>query len=104
MIQVAQTRHSELDEIIHQRTRLAIMVSLGGVASLDFKELKAQLALTDGNLSTHLSHLEKAGYIGITKRFKGKKPRTTVAIRAKGRMALQRYIALLQGIIDKTRP
>ncbi|MCD4822966.1 MAG: transcriptional regulator [Phycisphaerae bacterium] len=76
------------------------MATLAGVASMDFNELKAQLALTDGNLSTHLSHLEAAGYVRITKTYKGKKPHTTVAVSAKGKKALANYVRNLQTILD----
>ena len=93
--------HDLLDETIHQRTRLAIMASLAAVESLDFNDLKAQLGLTDGNLSTHLSALERAGYVKIEKGFVGKKPRTTVGQTSAGRTAMQRYINLLQSILDK---
>ena len=95
--------HNLIDETIHQRTRLAIMATLAGVESLDFNELKAQLALTDGNLSTHLAALERAGYVKIAKTFRGRKPLTTVAQTARGRTAMAKYVALLQGILDKAR-
>jgi len=99
---VAKRRlHNQIDEVIHQRTRLAIMAALAGVKALDFAELKAQLGLTDGNLSTHLAALERAGYARITKTFKGKKPHTAVAVSAKGRRALASYVSCLQGILDK---
>ena len=95
--------HDLIDEMIHQRTRLAIMAALSGVAELEFNQLKAALGLTDGNLSTHLSALERAGYVAIAKSFAGKKPRTTVGISARGRRAMERYINLLQGILEKAR-
>lgn len=96
-------QHNQIDEMIHQRTRLAIMIALAGIDSLEFGDLKAQLGLTDGNLSTHAASLERAGYIKITKAFKGKKPRTTIAITAKGRKALTNYVNLLQGILDQAK-
>jgi DNA-binding MarR family transcriptional regulator len=95
--------HDLIDETIHQRTRLAIMATLAGVESLDFNDLKAQLGLTDGNLSTHLGSLERAGYVKIEKGFEGKKPRTTVSQSPKGRKALENYINLLQGILNKAK-
>ena len=95
--------HSLIDEVIHQRTRLAIMAALAGVDSLDFNDLKAQLGLTDGNLSTHLTSLENAGYVKIAKSFKGRKPRTTLSQTAKGRRALTNYIDLLQRILEKAK-
>lgn len=95
--------HSLIDEVIHQRTRLAIMATLAGVEGLDFNDLKAQLGLTDGNLSTHLTALDNAGYIKIAKSFKGRKPRTTISQTAKGKRALTNYIDLLQGILEKAK-
>ena len=95
--------HNLIDDVIHQRTRLAIMATLAGLEDIDFNDLKAQLGLTDGNLSTHLAALERAEYVVITKSFKGKKPRTTVAQTAKGRKALKNYVNLLQGILDQAK-
>lgn len=94
--------HDLLDETIHQRTRLALMATLAGVERLGFVELKALLGLTDGNLSVHLSALERAGYVRIEKAFQAKKPVTTVSMTAKGRKALERYINLLQSILRKS--
>ncbi len=95
--------HNQIDEVIHQRTRLAIMAALAGVKSLDFAELKAQLGLTDGNLSTHLAALERAGYARIAKTFRGKKPHTAVAVSAKGKRALASYVSMLQEILEKAK-
>ena len=95
--------HNLIDDVIHQRTRLAIMATLAGLDDLDFNDLKAQLSLTDGNLSTHLAALERAGYVKITKSFKGKKPRTTVTQTTAGRKALKNYVNLLQGILDQAK-
>jgi len=94
--------HDLLDETIHQRTRLALMATLAGVERLGFVELKALLGLTDGNLSVHLSALERAGYVRIDKAFQAKKPVTTASMTAKGRKALERYINLLQSILRKS--
>ncbi len=94
-----QQPHNRIDETIHQRTRLAIMATLAGVKRLDFNELKVELGLTDGNLSTHLGALQRAGFVKITKVFRSGKPRTSLAMTAKGRKALERYINLLQGLL-----
>ncbi len=98
---MAKKPHNQIDEVIHQRTRLAIMAALAGVSGLDFLELRAQLGLTDGNLSAHLASLERAGYAKVTKDFKGRKPHTSVSVTAKGRKALAGYVSLLQGILAK---
>ena len=100
---MSHTPHNQLDETIHQRTRLAIMAALSGVESLEFNELKAQLDLTNGNLSTHLSALERAGYVRIVKSFKGRKPNTAVSQTARERRAMENYLALLQKILDQAR-
>ena len=97
------TRHNLIDETIHQRTRLAIMAALAGVEHLEFNELKRQLGLTDGNLSTHAAALQRAGYVKIDKTFRGRKPLTKLAMTAKGRKALGNYINILQSILRKTR-
>ena len=93
--------HNLIDEVIHQRTRLAIMATLAGVGSLEFNEVKADLGLTDGNLSTHAAALERAGYIRVAKKFRGKKPLTTLGLTPKGRTAFERYVNLLEGILKR---
>ena len=96
-------QHERIDETIHQRTRLAIMATLAGVESLEFNEIKATLALTDGNLSTHAAALERAGYVKIRKAFRGRKPQTTIAMSPKGRKAMERYINLLDGMLGRAK-
>jgi DNA-binding MarR family transcriptional regulator len=91
------------DEIIHQSTRLKIAATLnalGAKETLDFGELKAMLGTTDGNLATHLTALEKAEYVAITKEFVGKKPRTRIAMTTKGRRALRNHVAYLRSVIE----
>ena len=95
--------YNRIDETIHQRTRLAIMATLAGVEALDFNDLKAQLGLSDGNLSTHLASLERAGYVRVVKGYRGRKPRTTTEMTPKGRKALASYVNMLQRILDKAK-
>ena len=90
------------DEMIHQSTRLKIAATLNALAEgelLEFGRLKAILNATDGNVGTHLTALEKAGYIEVTKDFVGKKPRTRVALTASGRAAFARHVAYLRALI-----
>src|SRR6185312_13914566 len=71
------------DEIIHQSTRLRIAATLNALPQgemLEFGRLKAIMNATDGNMGTHLTALEKAGYIEVVKDFLGKKPRTRIAL------------------------
>ena len=91
------------DEIIHQSTRLRIVAMLNAQASrdmLEFGHLKTMLAMTDGNLATHLAALEKAEYVAIDKDFVGKRPRTRVALTARGRRALRSHVAFLRSVLE----
>lgn len=91
------------NELIHQSLRLKIMAALNAARSdgpLEFTRLKALVSATDGNLSTHLSTLETAGYVALEKEFVGKKPRTRVFITGAGAAAFHEHTAYLRGIID----
>ncbi len=81
-----------LDEVIHVRARLGIVAYLVGAGTADFNTLKRELALSDGNLSTHLSKLEDAGYVTIKRAIEGKRTRTTAALTRAGRKALDAYV------------
>jgi DNA-binding MarR family transcriptional regulator len=63
-------------------------------------ELKAKVNATDGNLSTHLSKLEEAGYVKIEKKFAGKKPLTLVHLTKAGRTAWIEYLNRLQNLLS----
>lgn len=91
------------DEIIHQSMRLRIVSALNALGArekMEFGQLKALLDATDGNLATHLGVLEKARYIEVEKDFVGKKPRTRVALTAKGRKAFRAHVAYLRTVLD----
>jgi DNA-binding MarR family transcriptional regulator len=91
------------DEIIHQSTRLkltATLNALGAGDSLEFGRLKAILGTTDGNMTTHLSALEKVGYIELSKDFVGKRPRTRISLTRKGRRAFQQHVEYLKSILE----
>ena len=95
------TRVSRLNAVIHERARLGIMSVLAAQPALSFTELKAFLGMTDGNLSVHLRILEKAGYVSMEKKFVDRKPRTTVRITRKGRIAFEHYVEVLEEIVKK---
>jgi DNA-binding MarR family transcriptional regulator len=97
---VASFDHTELDDVIHGRLRLGVMAYLSTVSPAPFLELKAKVNATDGNLSTHLSKLEEAGYVRIEKTFLGKKPHTLVHQTPKGRNAWIAYLNTLQALIS----
>ena len=89
-----------LDEMIHQKVRLGIMSALMARGEADFRFLKETLAVTDGNLSIHLSKLEDAGYVVSAKEFVRKKPHTTYTPTEAGRAAFHSYLAALERIVQ----
>jgi DNA-binding HxlR family transcriptional regulator len=93
----------ELDRLIHERMRLAIVSSLAVNQSLSFNELKRLLDTTDGNLSVHARRLEEANYIVCTKSFEGRMPRTEYRLSPVGRRALERYLDHMEALIHSTR-
>jgi DNA-binding HxlR family transcriptional regulator len=93
----------ELDRLIHERMRLAIVSALAVNETLTFNELKRLLETTDGNLSVHARKLEEAAYIVCTKSFAGRMPRTEYRLSPAGRRALERYLAHMEAIIRSTR-
>lgn len=93
----------DLDRLIHERMRLAIVSSLAVNESLSFNELKRLLDTTDGNLSVHARRLEEAGYVACTKSFEGRMPRTEYRLSHEGRRALERYLAHMEALIRRTR-
>jgi DNA-binding HxlR family transcriptional regulator len=93
----------ELDRLIHERMRLAIVSALAVNASLTFNELKRLLDTTDGNLSVHARKLEEADYVVCTKSFEGRVPRTEYRLSPQGRRALERYLEHMEALIRATR-
>lgn len=93
----------QLDSIIHAPTRLAILSILINVENANFTFLKESIGTTDGNLSTHLTKLEEAGYIKIKKTFQGKKPQTICAITKKGRSSFETYFGQLEQIVQQQK-
>lgn len=91
-----------IDEIIHGRLRLGIMVYLADVEAADFTELKTVLEASQGNLSIHLKKLEAAGYVAIDKSFRDNKPLTRVSITNDGRRAFAAYLEAISGLIGKS--
>ncbi len=90
-----------LDKTIHEPARLAIMAILAATEEADFLFLAKETGLSKGNLSTHISRLEEAGYITVTKTFNGKLPHTTYALTRPGRAAFARYYKELKTITSQ---
>jgi DNA-binding MarR family transcriptional regulator len=92
-----------LDEILHQSFRLRIMATLNALPRADkmeFTRLRAILDATDGNLGAHLTTLADAGYVSVEKDFAARKPRTRIAITARGRAAFARHVTYLRALLD----
>src|SRR5262249_1413860 len=95
------------DEIIHQHTRLRITATLAALSEgrqVEFTRLRAILCITDGNLGAHLTTLENAGYVAITKDFVGKRPPPRLALPRAGGKAFSRHVAFLREILDGEGP
>ncbi len=93
----------QLDRLIHEQARLAIVSALAASQALTFRELKEFLRLTDGNLSVHCRKLEAAGYIDCDKTFERRVPKTTYRLTEKGRKALKRYLSHMEALIEAIR-
>ena len=94
----------QLDRVIHEKGRLAIMSMLAASPELSFTELRDALGMTDGNLTTHIRTLQETGYLSVTKSFQNNRPLTTCALTAAGRKAFTHYINLLEQIIRQNKP
>ena len=91
----------EVDRLIHEPARYLIMATLYVVESADFLFLERQTGLTKGNLSSHLSKLEGAGYIRILKEFMNKKPHTMLALTKAGRNAFEDYRRNMKRMLNR---
>jgi DNA-binding transcriptional ArsR family regulator len=91
----------DLDDTVHQRTRLGILAVLAEGQRVQFGFLQEVLGLTDGNLSRHLALLENAGYTTVEKGYEGRRPRTWARITKAGNAALAKEIELLRALIDR---
>ncbi len=93
-------RLAEIDRVVHEPARLAVIALLYVVESADFIFVMNQTGLSWGNLSAHLSKLEEAGYIEVEKSFKGRRPNTNLRLTAAGRSAFQEYRRDLKQVLD----
>lgn len=94
-------RVAELDRLVHEPARLSILTLLFMLDSADFLYLQHETGLTRGNLSSHLSKLEEAGYIHIEKTYRGKVPLTLCRLTEKGKEAFELYRKQLKQFVDK---
>jgi DNA-binding MarR family transcriptional regulator len=81
----------QIDRVVHEPARLKILAYLSVVKSADFVFLLSRTGLTYGNLSSHMSKLEDAGYIEVEKEIKDKRPHTMLSLTKQGRSAFEDY-------------
>lgn len=94
------TAFRELDPVLHSQLRLAVVSILMKVLSAEFSYLLDKTGATRGNLSVQLKKLEEAGYISISKSFRGNYPLTTCELTPDGRRAFEKYVDTLKEYLD----
>ncbi|GEN08474.1 transcriptional regulator, ArsR family [Myxococcus fulvus] len=94
---------ASLDRLIHEPARLSLLTALAACESADFLYLQGLTGLSKGNLSSHLSKLEEAGFIAVEKQFRGKTPHTQLRITAEGRQAVERHWEQLEKLRGSAR-
>lgn len=90
----------EVNRIIHEPARYNILTLLYVVERAEFLFVQNQTGLTPGNLSTHVSKLETAGYVSVEKEFVGKLPRTFLSLTGMGREAYENYRATMKDLFN----
>ena len=93
----------QLDRVIHEKGRLAIMAALAASPELSFTELRDALDMTDGNLTTHIRTLQEEGFVSVAKSYSKNRPLTTCSLTAAGRKAFAEYISLLEQIVRQNK-
>lgn len=93
----------QLDRVIHEKGRMAIMSMLAAAPELSFTDLRDTLDMTDGNLTTHIRTLQQAGYLAVSKSYKKNRPLTTCALTIDGHQAFGEYVGLLEIIVKQAK-
>ena len=93
----------QLDRVIHEKGRLAIMSMLAASPELSFTELRDALSMTDGNLTSHMRTLQEAGYVAVSKSYQDNRPLTTCSLTAAGKKAFANYIDLLEQVLQQAK-
>jgi DNA-binding MarR family transcriptional regulator len=94
----------QLNGVIHEKGRLAIMSALAAAPELTFTELRDLLTMTDGNLTTHIRTLQQEGFVSVAKSYQNNRPLTSCTLTAAGRKAFAQYIDLLDQIVRQSKP
>ena len=92
---------AKLNKAFENRIRLGIMSVLLVSDAVDFNTLKEMLDVSDGNLASHITALEKAGYVLVEKQFVGKKPNTTYTVTKEVRFAFSEHLNALEKLLGK---
>jgi DNA-binding MarR family transcriptional regulator len=100
-VTISNHPRTRLDDAIHAPVRLSIMAALDSADRVDFAYLRELVQVSDSLLSKHMSTLENAGYVQVTKGYHGKRPRTWYMLTAAGRTAYGDYLAALNEIIGQ---
>jgi DNA-binding MarR family transcriptional regulator len=93
----------QLDRVIHEKGRLAIMSMLAATPELSFTEMRDALGMTDGNITTHIRTLQEEGYIAVAKSYQNNRPLTTCSLTPAGRKAFKSYIDLLEQVLQQAK-
>ena len=93
----------QLDRVIHEKGRLAIMSALAAAPELSFTELRDMLDMTDGNLTTHIRTLQQEGFVSVAKSYQNNRPLTSCSLTPAGRKAFAAYINLLEQIVRQNK-
>jgi DNA-binding MarR family transcriptional regulator len=93
----------QLDRVIHEKGRLAIMSMLAATPELSFTELRDALGMTDGNITTHIRTLQEEGYIAVSKSYQNNRPLTTCSLTPAGRKAFKGYVDLLEQVLQQAK-
>lgn len=89
-----------IDDVIHGRLRMGVMAYLSAVNPAPFTDIVAKLETSNGNLSTHLTKLEKAGFVRQEKGYAGKRPQTMVWLTDNGREAWIAYLDEMRKLLE----
>lgn len=93
----------QLNRVIHEKGRLAIMSTLAAAPELSFTELRDLLDMTDGNLTTHIRTLQQEGFVSVAKSYQNNRPLTSCSLTVAGRKAFTQYIDLLDQIVRQSK-
>jgi len=92
--------YKDLDPLLHSQLRLAIVSILVQVETAEFSYLREETGATSGNLSIQINKLKDAGYIKVTKRFKGNYPQTLCKLSEKGKRKFEEYVNTISSYLE----